>query len=50
MRKVRMSLKVSLKWKPNHVFKLHKELYGLKQAPRAWYECLKDFILKMALK
>jgi hypothetical protein len=45
-----MSLKVSLKWKPNHVFKLHKELYGLKQAPRAWYECLKDFILKMALK
>jgi hypothetical protein len=31
---------------PNHVYKLHKELYGLKQAPRAWYECLKDFLLK----
>jgi hypothetical protein len=31
---------------PNHVYKLHKALYGLKQAPRAWYECLKDFLLK----
>jgi hypothetical protein len=31
---------------PNHVYKLHKELYGLKQAPRAWYECLKEFLLK----
>jgi hypothetical protein len=31
---------------PNHVYKLHKVLYGLKQAPRAWYECLKDFLLK----
>jgi hypothetical protein len=31
--------------KPNHVY-LHKALYGLKQAPRAWYECLKDFLLK----
>ena len=30
----------------NHVYKLHKALYGLKQAPRAWYECLKDFLLK----
>jgi hypothetical protein len=36
--------------KPNHVFLLHKALYGLKQAPRAWYECLKDFLLKMVLK
>jgi hypothetical protein len=36
--------------KPNHVFLLHKALYGLKQAPRAWYECLKDFLLKMDLK
>jgi hypothetical protein len=36
--------------KPNHVFLLHKELCGLKQAPRAWYECLKDFLLKMVLK
>jgi hypothetical protein len=31
---------------PNHVYKLHKALYGLKQAPRAWYEFLKDFLLK----
>jgi hypothetical protein len=31
---------------PNHVYKLHKALYGLKQAPKAWYECLKDFLLK----
>jgi hypothetical protein len=30
----------------NHVYKLHKALYGLKQAPSAWYECLKDFLLK----
>ena len=31
---------------PNHVYKLNKALYGLKQAPRAWYDCLKDFLLK----
>jgi len=31
---------------PNHVYKLHKALYRLKQAPRAWYECLKDFLVK----
>jgi len=31
---------------PNHVYKLHKALYGLKQAPRAWYECLRDFLVK----
>jgi hypothetical protein len=36
--------------KPNHVYLLHKALYVLKQAPRAWYECLKDFLLKMVLK
>jgi hypothetical protein len=35
---------------PNHVYKLQKALYGLKQAPRAWYECLKEFLLKQALK
>jgi hypothetical protein len=32
--------------KPIHVYLLHKALYELKQAPRAWYECLKDFLLK----
>jgi hypothetical protein len=32
--------------KPSHVFLLHRALYGLKHAPRAWYECLKDFLLK----
>ena len=31
---------------PNYVYKLHKALYGLKQAPRAWYECLREFLLK----
>jgi hypothetical protein len=31
---------------PDYVYKLHKALYGLKQAPRAWYECLKEFLLK----
>ena len=32
--------------KPNHVYLLHKALYGLKQAPRAWYDFLKDFLIK----
>src|SRR3954467_13259151 len=32
------------------VYKLHKALYGLKQAPRAWYETLKDFLLKKGFK
>ena len=31
---------------PNHVYKLDKALYGLKQAHRAWYDYLKDFLLK----
>jgi hypothetical protein len=35
---------------PNHVYKLRKALYGLKQAPRAWYECLKDFLLKQGFE
>ena len=34
----------------HHVYKLHKTLYGLKQAPRAWYECLKDFLLKQGFE
>jgi hypothetical protein len=35
---------------PNHVFKLQKALYGLKQALRAWYECLKEFLLKQGFE
>jgi hypothetical protein len=31
---------------PNHISKLHKALCGLNQAPRAWYECLRDFLIK----
>jgi hypothetical protein len=31
---------------PNHVYKLHKARYRIKQAPRAWYECLRDFLIK----
>ena len=34
----------------NHVYKLQKALYGLKQAPRAWYECLKEFLLKQGFE
>jgi hypothetical protein len=34
----------------NHVYKLDKVLYGLKQAPRAWYDCLKDFLLKQGFE
>jgi hypothetical protein len=35
---------------PNHIYKLDKALYGLKQAPRAWYDCLKDFLLKQGFE
>src|SRR4051812_23610148 len=35
---------------PDMVCRLHKALYGLKQAPRAWYETLKDFLLKKGFK
>ena len=35
---------------PNHVYKLDKALYGIKQAPRAWYDCLKDFLLKQGFE
>ena len=35
---------------PDMVYRLHKALYGLKQAPRAWYETLKDFLLKKGFK
>src|SRR3954468_2857853 len=32
------------------VYRLDKVLYGLKQVPRAWYETLKDFLLKKGFK
>ncbi|KAK9209219.1 hypothetical protein WN944_001583 [Citrus x changshan-huyou] len=32
--------------KPGHVCKLRKALYGLKQAPRAWYDKLKNSLIK----
>jgi hypothetical protein len=35
---------------PYHVYRLDKALYGLKQAPRAWYDCLKDFLLKQGFE
>ncbi|GJZ44356.1 retrovirus-related pol polyprotein from transposon TNT 1-94 [Tanacetum coccineum] len=36
--------------KPDHVYKLKKALYGLKQAPKAWYDRLKDFLIKHKYK
>src|SRR3954463_11401894 len=35
---------------PDIVYKLHKALYGLKQALRAWYDTLKDLLLKKGFK
>jgi hypothetical protein len=35
---------------PDHIYKLDKALHGLKQAPRAWYDCLKDFLLKQGFE
>ena len=35
---------------PDMVYRLHKALYGLKQAPRAWYDTLRDFLLKKGFK
>ncbi|GJZ38650.1 retrovirus-related pol polyprotein from transposon TNT 1-94 [Tanacetum coccineum] len=36
--------------KLDHVYKLKKALYGLKQAPKAWYDRLKDFLIKHEYK
>jgi hypothetical protein len=35
---------------PNNIYKLHKALYGLKQVPRAWYECLRNFLIKNSFR
>src|SRR4051812_39729433 len=32
--------------KPDMVYRLKKALYGLKQAPRAWYDTLRDFLIR----
>jgi hypothetical protein len=32
------------------IYKLHKTLYGLKQPLRAWYECLRDFLIKNSFR
>ncbi|GJX29620.1 retrovirus-related pol polyprotein from transposon TNT 1-94 [Tanacetum coccineum] len=36
--------------KSDHVYKLKKALYGLKQAPKAWYDRLKEFLIKHEYK
>ena len=35
---------------PDRVFRLNKALYGLKQAPQAWYDTLKEFLMKKGFK
>ena len=35
---------------PDHVYRLNKALYGLKQAPRAWYDTLKELLMKKGFK
>ena len=35
---------------PDKVFRLNKALSGLKQAPRAWYDTLKELLLKKGFK
>lgn len=36
--------------KPDYICKLNNSIYGLKQAPRAWYDRLKDTLLKWVFK
>ena len=35
---------------PKMVYRLHKALYGLKQAPHAWYDTLREFLLRKDFK
>ena len=35
---------------PDKVFRLNKALYGLKQGPRAWYDTLKEFLMRKGFK
>src|SRR4051812_14086448 len=35
---------------PDKVFRPNKALYALKQAPRAWYDTLKEFLMKKGFK
>ncbi|GKB15220.1 retrovirus-related pol polyprotein from transposon TNT 1-94 [Tanacetum coccineum] len=36
--------------RPDHVYKLKKALYGLQETPKAWYDRLKDFLIKHEYK
>ena len=33
--------------KPGYCLKVIKALYGIRNAPRAWFQCLRDYLLKM---